>query len=96
MRDQGKVDEIAPAEAAEFSRTSIGQGISQAAYSTSYAVSFGVVFPAVLLAAAGTVILPAPAIDGLKHGAAGAKADADRFLERVNAQADQPSAIGPS
>jgi EcsC protein family len=83
LRDQGKIDEIAPAEAPVRTSASIGQGLSQAAYSTSYAVSFGVVFPAALIAAAGSTVLPGAAVDGLREGAAGAREDADRLVCRI-------------
>ena len=83
LRDHGKVDEIAPAEAPESASTSIGQGLSQAVYSTSYAVSFGVVFPAALIASAGAAVLPSVAADGLREGTTAAKHDADRLVTRL-------------
>jgi hypothetical protein len=83
LRDQGKVDEILPAESAELSHASVSSGLAQAAYSTSYAVSFGVVFPAALIAEAGASLLPIVAVEGLKKGAAAAKQDADRVIGRL-------------
>jgi hypothetical protein len=78
LRDHGKVDEIAPAP--DETKLSLGERLNQAVYATSYAASFGVVFPAVLLARGGAAILPAPASDGLMHGAQSASRDADRFI----------------
>jgi hypothetical protein len=78
LRDHHKVDEIPPA--ADETRVSLGERLSQAAYSASYAASFGVVFPAVFLARGSTAILPAPASEGLMHGAQSASRDADRFI----------------
>jgi hypothetical protein len=80
LRDHGKVDEIAPAEAPEQTNGSIGASLTQAAYSTSYAVSFGLVFPAALIAQAGVAVLPVAATRGLKDGSATAKQDVDRLL----------------
>ena len=71
LRDHGKIDEIAPAEASTLTSASIGQGLSQAAYSTSYAVSFGVVFPVALITTAGAAVLPTAALEGFRVGAAG-------------------------
>ena len=48
LRDHAKVDEIAPDPA--NARVSLGSRLNQAAYSTSYAIGFGLVFPAALLA----------------------------------------------
>ena len=80
LRDQGKVGVIAPAEGHQRAGTSLGAGLTQAVYSTSYAVSFGVVFPAALVAQAGTAVLPSAAVDGLKAGAESAARDAKRLL----------------
>ncbi len=80
LRDHGKVDEIAPAESPEGDGATAGQGISQALYSTSYAVSFGVVFPAALLGSAVSSVLPAAATDGLGEGARAASSDVDRLI----------------
>ena len=80
LREHGKVDEIAPAPDPAEKKVSLESRITQAAYSTSYAVSFGVVFPAALLAQAGASALPAPASDGLKQGACSAGQDVDRLI----------------
>ena len=80
LRDQGKVGVIAPAEDHQRAGASLGAGLTQAVYSTSYAVSFGVVFPAALVAQAGTAVLPSSAVDGLKAGAGSAARDAKRLL----------------
>ncbi len=82
LRDQGKVDIIAPAQGSQQPGASLGAGLIQAAYSTSYAISFGVVFPAALVAQAGTAVLPSSAVDGLKAGAESAARDAERLLSR--------------
>ncbi|MBV8488454.1 MAG: EcsC family protein [Planctomycetaceae bacterium] len=87
LRDHGKVDEIAPAEL-PASTTSLSAGVSQAAYSTSYAISFGVVFPAALVAQAGADILPTPIYEGFKAGATAASRDAYRLLAGVRGQPD--------
>jgi hypothetical protein len=85
LRDQGKVGVILPAEGNQRAGAvaSLGAGLTQAVYSTSYAVSFGVVFPAAFLAQAGTSVLPSSAVDGLKAGAESAARDAKRFLARL-------------
>jgi len=88
LRERGKVDEIAPAEAPRGPSGSIGAGLTQAAYSTSYAVSFGVVFPVALAARAGMAVLPASATDGLTEGAASATHDVDRLIAGVRGQPD--------
>ena len=59
LREHGKVDEIAPALSSQGDNAPIVEGLSQAVYSTSYAVSFGVVFPAALLGCALSTVLPA-------------------------------------
>jgi hypothetical protein len=80
LRDQGKVDEIAPAERAKSTRASIGSTVSSAVYWTSYAGSFGVVFPAALIAKAGAAVLPTSAVEGLKEGTRAARQDAQRLV----------------
>ena len=69
LREHGKVDEIAPAVSTRGDEAPIVEGLSQAVYSTSYAVSFGVVFPAALLGSALSTVLPAAVTDGLSEGA---------------------------
>jgi hypothetical protein len=85
LRDHGKVDEIAPAP--EIARASFGSKLNQAAYSTSYAISFGVVFPAVLIARTVAVILPESATLGIAQGAATAACHADRVIAGGRSQA---------
>lgn len=80
LRDHGKVDEIAPDPAAASAGVSLRSRLSQAAYSTSYAIGFGVVFPAALLARGGAAVLPTSASDGLTQGAQSASRDVDRLI----------------
>jgi len=88
LRDHGKVDEIAPAVASQGDNALTVGGLSQAVYSTSYAVSFGVVFPAALLCSALSTVLPAAATDGLSEGARAATSDVDRLIAGVRGQPD--------
>ncbi len=88
LREHGKVDEIAPAIASQGDGTSIVDGLSQAVYSTSYAISFGVVFPVALAAQAAVAVLPAPATDGLMEGATAAASDVDRLIAGVRGHPD--------
>jgi hypothetical protein len=83
LRDQGKVGIIAPAQGSPLAGASLGAGLTQAVYSTSYAVSFGVIFPAALVAQAGTAVLPSSAVDGLKAGAESAARDAERLIRHL-------------
>jgi hypothetical protein len=87
LRDHGKVDEIAPAEL-QTAAASMGAGVSQAVYSTSYAISFGVVFPAALVAQASANVLPTLVLEGIKAGAAAASQDAHRLLAGLRGQPD--------
>ena len=87
LRDCGKVDEIAPAEL-PASAASLGAGATQVVYSTSYAISFGVVFPAALISQAGADILPTPVYEGFMAGAAAASKDARRLLAGFRGQPD--------
>ncbi len=80
LREHGKLDEIAPAVSVNTAGATTGQGLTQAVYSTSYAVSFGVVFPAALLGSAVSSVLPAAANDGLSEGARAASSDVDRLI----------------
>jgi hypothetical protein len=80
LREKGKVDVIPPADSSGATGRSIRAGLTQAAYSTSYAVSFGVVFPAAFVAQAGAAILPAAARNGLAEGARTAARDVDRAI----------------
>jgi len=82
LRDHGKVDEILPA--LDNVRVSLGSRLKQAVYSTSYAVGFGVVFPAALVGSAGAAVLTSIATDGIKEGAAAAKHDADRLVASLH------------
>jgi hypothetical protein len=88
LREHGKVDEIAPAIASQGDGTPIVDGLSQAVYSTSYAISFGVVFPVALAAQAAVAVLPAPATDGLVEGATAAASDVDRLIAGVRGHPD--------
>ncbi len=88
LREHGKVDEIAPAAASRGETAPIVEGLTQAVYSTSYAVSFGVVFPAALLGSALSTVLPAAATDGLIEGATSATHDVDRLIAGVRGQPD--------
>ena len=94
LRDHGKLDEIAPAPAAEDPSESLGARLSQAVYSTSYAVGFGVAFPAALLARGGATVLPESACDGLADGARSASDDADRLIAGVRGRPGP--ALGPA
>src|SRR5208337_4886413 len=88
LREHAKVDEIAPAVASQGDSAPIVAGLSQAVYSTSYAISFGVVFPAALIGSALTTVLPAAATDGLIEGASSATHDVDRLIAGVHGQPD--------
>ena len=94
LRDHGKVDEIAPDSSRRSASDSLGSRLSQAAYSTSYAVSFGVVFPAALLARGGAAVLPESACDGLAQGAQSASQDVDRLIAGVRGRSEP--ALGPA
>jgi len=88
LREHGKVDEIAPAVASQGDSAPIVAGLSQAVHSTSYAVSFGVVFPAALLGSALSTVLPTAATDGINEGATAAIRDVDRLIAGVRGQPD--------
>jgi hypothetical protein len=93
LREKGKVDVIPPAEPSGLTAESISAGLTHAAYSTSYAVSFGVVFPVALVAQAGAAVLPASALDGILEGARTATRDADRLIAGLRGRPD-PSPAG--
>ncbi len=80
LREHGKLEEIAPTISTQADGTSISQGLTRAVYSTSYAVSFGVVFPAAFLGNAVSNVLPTAAADGLNDGARAATSDVDRLI----------------
>jgi hypothetical protein len=80
LREHGKLDEVAPVESASLTTDSLSSGINQAIYSTSYAISFGVVFPAAFLASAGAEFLPATVTSGMRDGYAAATRDVSRLL----------------
>jgi hypothetical protein len=84
LREHGKIDTIAPAESSHLS-SSFGAGLNRAVYSTSYALSFGIVFPAALIAQAGEAVLPMEVSDGMRNGASAAARDAGRLLSRSRA-----------
>jgi hypothetical protein len=86
LRDHGKVDQIAPAELPDLTDGSIGASLTQAAYSTSYAFSFGLVFPAALIAQAGAAVLPAAITEGVRDGAQTARRDVDRLVAGLRGQ----------
>ena len=88
LREHGKVDEIAPAVSTQGDQTPIVEGLTQAVYSTSYAVSFGVVFPAALIGSALFAVLPEAVTDGLSEGATNAASDVDRLIAGVRGQPD--------
>ena len=88
LREHGKVDEIAPAASSQGDSAPIVETLSQAVYSTSYAVSFGVVFPAALIGSSLSAVLPAAVIDGINEGAAAATSDVDRLIAGVRGQPD--------
>jgi hypothetical protein len=60
LRENGKVDVIAPAQ----QRGGTLAGLNRAIYATSYAASFGVVFPVALAARVGSSLLPGSAVEG--------------------------------
>jgi EcsC protein family len=92
LREHGKVDEIAPAVSLQGDNAPIVAGLSQAVYSTSYAVSFGVVFPAALVGSALSTVLPEAVTHGLNEGAAAAISDVDRLIAGVRGQPDPAQA----
>jgi hypothetical protein len=61
---------------------------NQAVYSTSYAVSFGMVFPVAVIGGAVATMLPAAATDGFKQGANAAINDVNRLIAGVRGQPD--------
>jgi hypothetical protein len=79
LRAHGKIDEIAPARGEHSGSNALGAGLNHAVYSTSYAISFGVVFPVALLAQAGVAVLPSRLTRGVKDGADGASRDVGRL-----------------
>jgi hypothetical protein len=95
LREKGKVDVIPPAESGRLAMGSIAASLTQAAYSTSYAVSFGVVFPIALVALGGAEVLPASALDGLAEGARTATRDVDRLVAGLRGRPD-PAPVGSS
>jgi hypothetical protein len=76
LKDNGKIDEIAPVEG----QRGVFAALSQVAYATGYAAGFGVVFPVTLTARAAEYLLPQPGLDGLKDGAASAKRQVERLF----------------
>src|SRR5206468_2406356 len=88
LREKGKVDVIPPAEPSGLTAESIGAGLTQAAYSTSYAISFGIVFPVALAAQAGAAVLPASALGGFAEGARTATRDVDRLIAGLRGRPD--------
>src|SRR5271165_5308605 len=88
LREHGKVNEITPAASLDDENGTLVKGVSQAVYSTSYAVGFGVVFPVALIGGAVATVLPAAATDGLKEGAATATSDVDRLIAGVRGHPD--------
>ena len=95
LREKGKVDVIPPAEPSGVTAESISAGLTQAAYSTSYAISFGTVFPVALAVQAGAAVLPAPVLGGFAEGARAATRDADRLIAGLRGRPD-PSPAGSS
>jgi EcsC protein family len=88
LREHGKVNEITPAASPNDDNGTIAKGVSQAVYTTGYAVGFGVVFPVALIGGAVATVLPAAATDGLKEGAATATSDVDRLIAGVRGHPD--------
>jgi EcsC protein family len=88
LREHGKVDEIGPAVSSQRENAPIVESLGHAVYSTSYAVSFGVVFPVALIGSALSTVLPAAVTDGLNEGAAAATSDVDRLIAGVRGQPD--------
>jgi hypothetical protein len=94
LREHGKVDEIAPV--ITESDTSLGKAVSQAAYSATYAISFGLVFPTTLIARFGAQYLPTPVVEGFADGAVTARRDVGRLLAGLRGQPDpavQPGTV---
>jgi hypothetical protein len=89
LREHGKLEEIAPVATAVEEPAS--KRIARAAYDVTYAVSFGVVFPATLIARAGAQWLPSPVTEGLADGALAARRDVGRLLDGLGGKAE-PSA----
>jgi hypothetical protein len=88
LREHGKVDEIAPAVSSTRNNPPILEGLGHAVYSTSYAVGFGVAFPATLIGGALSSVLPPAVTDGLYEGAAAATSDVDRLIAGFRGQPD--------
>jgi hypothetical protein len=88
LREHGKVDEIVPEVSSPVDHSSIRERANQAVYSTSYAVSFGVVFPVAMIGGAVATMLPAAATDGFKQGANGAISDVNRLIAGFRGQPD--------
>lgn len=68
LRENGKVDAIAPAEPASLTE-SLQSGFHQVAYASGYGLGFGLAFPAVLLGLAASAILPKQLVNAWAPGA---------------------------
>ena len=90
LRDNGKIDEIPPID----NYPDVATGLSKVTYTTAYGIGFGITFPLALTAKAGATLLPRPAVDGFKDGAASAAKSARRSQSPTKAEQDlMPDAI---
>jgi hypothetical protein len=81
LRENQKVDVIAAIETRGDLFSTVGAGLSRAAYVTAYGLGFGVTLPSLLVSRAGASVLPEPVLDGLRTGAVDAEQRVTRVLE---------------
>jgi hypothetical protein len=91
LRENMKVDVIAPVDNTTELAPTVGRGLSRAAYATAYGLAFGVTLPTLFISRAGRSVLPGPVLDGLRAGGTDATecvtqmlADGKTVLEPTN------------
>jgi EcsC protein family len=72
LRENHKVEVIAPRETTRPLATTIGVSLSRAAYLMAYGLGFGVTLPSLMLSRAGATVLPDTVLEGLQSGGADA------------------------
>ena len=92
LKDQGKVESIAPIEG----KTELIASLKEGTYSVAYATGFGLTFPIVLAAKASASILPQPALNGFTDGAVAAAQKVGRLFPDSQRSPQKPEAISTS
>ncbi len=95
LRDNGKVDSIAPTESSGDWGGALRNGLNQAAFVTGYSVGFGTTFPVLLVSRLAVMVVPLPIVDGLTEGAA-ANEKVAQWRAGANGRIAGPGSLAPT